>query len=88
VFSGLTFDFSVSCRAAAPVIVFLKSQPTAPGGARDRSGQRLALAQAAQAPYFDQLEQLGAADVHRYGLEDAIAAPDTAASVAKTPPVG
>jgi Subtilase family len=60
--------------ATVPVIVFLKSQPTAPGGARDRSNQRLALIQAAQAPYLDQLEQLGAADVHRYGLVDAIAA--------------
>jgi hypothetical protein len=60
--------------ATVPVIVFLKSQPTAPGGARDRSDQRLALVQAAQAPYLDQLEQLGAADVHRYGLVDAIAA--------------
>jgi Subtilase family len=60
--------------ATVPVIVFLKSQPTAPGGARDRSNQRFALIQAAQAPYLDQLEQLGAADVHRYGLVDAIAA--------------
>jgi hypothetical protein len=39
--------------ATVPVIVFLKSQPTAPGGARDRSDQRLALVQAAQAPYLD-----------------------------------
>jgi hypothetical protein len=60
--------------ATVPVIVFLKSQPAAPGGARDRSDQRFALSQAAQAPYLDQLEQLGAADVHRYGLVDAIAA--------------
>jgi Subtilase family len=60
--------------ATVPVIVFLKSQPTAPGGARDRSNQRSALLQAAQVPYLDQLEQLGAADVHRYGLVDAIAA--------------
>jgi hypothetical protein len=41
--------------ATVPVIVFLKSQPTAPGGARDRSNQRFALIQAAQAPYLDQL---------------------------------
>jgi Subtilase family len=60
--------------ATVPVIVFLKSQPAAPGGARDRSNQRFALVQAAQAPYLDQLKQLGAADVHRYGLVDAIAA--------------
>ena len=60
--------------ATVPVIVFLKGQPTAPGGARDRSNQRFAVMQAAQAPYLDQLERLGAADVHRYGLVDAIAA--------------
>ncbi|HEY5397036.1 MAG TPA: S8 family serine peptidase, partial [Trebonia sp.] len=59
---------------AVPVIVFLKNQPGALGGTTARSNQRSALIQAAQAPYLDQLEQLGAADVHRYGLVDAIAA--------------
>ena len=65
-----------------PVIVFLKNQPAAGGGARDRSDQRFALIQAAQAPYLDQLEQLGAADVHRYGLVDAIAARVPSSAVA------
>ena len=57
-----------------PVIVFLKKQPAAEGGARVRSGQRFALVQAAQVPYLNRLERLGAADVHRYALVDAIAA--------------
>ena len=57
-----------------PVIVFLKNQPAAGGAGTDRSDQRFAVIQAAQAPYLDQLERLGAADVRRYGLVDAIAA--------------
>ncbi len=65
-----------------PVIVFLKDQPAAGGGARDRSDQRFALIQAAQAPYLDQLAQLGAADVHKYGLVDAIAARVPSSAVA------
>ena len=68
--------------ATVPVIVFLKSQPAAGGGARVRSDQRFALVQAAQAPYLDQLEQLGAADVHRYALVDAIAARVPSSAVA------
>ena len=68
--------------ATVPVIVFLKNQPAAEGGARVRSDQRFALVQAAQAPYLDQLEQLGAADVHRYALVDAIAARVPSSAVA------
>ena len=67
--------------ATVPVIVFLKSQPAAEAEPRDRSDQRFALIQAAQAPYLDQLEQLGATDVHRYQLVDAIAARVPAAAV-------
>ena len=68
--------------AAVPVIVFLKNQPAAEGGDRDRSDQRFAVIQAAQAPYLDQLEQLGAADVHKYALVDAIAARVPSSAVA------
>jgi Subtilase family len=68
--------------AAVPVIVFLKNQPGGAGGARDRSGQRLALLQAAQAPYLSQLAQLGASDVHKYALVDAIAARIPSSAVA------
>jgi hypothetical protein len=60
--------------ATVPVIVFLKKQPAATGGATVRSNQRLALIQAAQAPYLDQLAELGGTDVRRYGLVDAISA--------------
>jgi hypothetical protein len=57
-----------------PVIVFFNSQPTADGGTTARSYQGSALIQAAQAPYLGRLEQLGATDVHSYGLVNAIAA--------------
>ena len=43
-------------------------------GATARIDQRSALIQAAQAPYLDQLEQLGATDVHSYQLVNAISA--------------
>jgi hypothetical protein len=68
--------------ATVPVIVFLKNQPAAAGGARVRSDQRFAVIQAAQAPYLDQLQELGAADVHNYGLVDAIAARVPSSAVA------
>ena len=68
--------------ATVPVIVFLKKQPAAEGGARVRSDQRFALVQAAQAPYLNQLSRLGAADVHRYALVDAIAARVPSSAVA------
>ena len=57
-----------------PVIVFLKNQPAAEEGTTARSDQRFALIQAAQAPYLDQLQQLGATDVHSYRLVNAISA--------------
>jgi len=56
-----------------PVIIFLKNQ-WAEAGSRIRSDQRPALIQAAQAPYLGQLQSLGATDVLRYRLVDAIAA--------------
>ena len=59
--------------ATVPVIVFLKSQPP-DEGTTARSDQRFALSQAAQAPYLDQLQQLGATDVHGYQLVNAISA--------------
>src|SRR6202034_3472145 len=65
-----------------PVIVFLKNQPTAAGAARARSEQRFAVIQAAQGPYLDQLRELGAADVHDFGLVDAIAARVPSSAVA------
>src|SRR3984957_10233797 len=68
--------------AAVPVIVLLKKQPAAEGGDRDRSDQRFAVIQAAQAPYLNQLEQLGAADVHKYALGDATAARIPSSAVA------
>jgi len=68
--------------ATVPVIVFLKKQPAVGGAAANRSGQRLALMQAAQAPYLDQLAELGATDVHRYGLVDAISVRVPGAAVA------
>jgi len=64
-----------------PVIVFLKKQPAGAIGSPVRSGDRSALIQAAQAPYLDQLQQLGAADVRGYRLVDAIAARVPAAAV-------
>ena len=73
---------AASAGPTVPVILFLKSQPAAGGGDRDRSEQRFALIQAAQAPYLQQLEQLGAADVHKYGLVDAIAARVPSSAVA------
>src|SRR5579859_1949683 len=63
-----------------PVIIFLKNQW--PGtGSRDRSGERTAGIQAAQAPYVGQLESLGATDVLGYRLVNAIAARIPAASL-------
>ncbi len=56
-----------------PVIIFLKNQ-WAGAGSRIRSGKRIALIQAAQAPYLGQLQALGATGVHGYRLVDAIAA--------------
>jgi hypothetical protein len=66
-----------------PVIIFLKSQPAPEAGTTVRSDQRFALVQAAQAPYRDQLEQLGATDVHGYQLVNAISARVPAASEAQ-----
>jgi hypothetical protein len=66
-----------------PVIVFLKDQPAGAEGTTVRSAQRFALSQAAQAPYRDQLEQLGATDVHGYQLVDAISARMPAAAEAR-----
>jgi Subtilase family len=73
----------VATGGTVPVIIFLKSQPTPQAGTTDRIGQRFALAQAAQAPYRDQLEQLGATDVHGYQLVNAISARVPAASQAQ-----
>jgi hypothetical protein len=69
--------------ATEPVIVFLKKQPAAAGAATARSSQRFALMQAAQAPYLSRLQQLGAADLHEYGLVDAIAARVPSSAVAE-----
>jgi Subtilase family len=66
--------------SAEPVIIFLKNQ-FAGTGTSPRSADRLALMQAAQAPYLGQLQQLGATDVHSYQLADAIAARVPAAAV-------
>src|ERR1700733_2389904 len=63
-----------------PVIIFLKNQ-WAGTGSRIRSDKRTALIQAAQAPYVEQLQALGATDVHRYGLVDAISAHVPASSL-------
>ena len=70
-----------------PVIIFLKNQ-LAETGTSPRSDERLALMQAAQAPYLGQLRQLGATDVHSYQLADAIAArvPASAVSVITSSP--
>ncbi len=66
-----------------PVIVFLKNEPAAEEGTTARSDQRFALIQAAQAPYLDQLQQLGATDVHSYQLVNAISARVPAAAEAR-----
>src|SRR5882762_1401842 len=50
-----------------PVIVFLKNQWAEPGS-RIRSDKRIALIQAAQAPYLGQLRALGATGVTGYRL--------------------
>jgi hypothetical protein len=73
---------SASAAATVPVIVFLKKQPAVRQSVTGRSNQRFALIQAAQVPYLDQLDQLGASDVHRYGLVDAIAARVPSSAVA------
>ncbi len=58
-----------------PVIVFLKSQPTAAAGGTVRSGlESSATVQAAQASYAGQLQQLGATDVQTLSLVDGVAA--------------
>jgi Subtilase family len=67
----------------APVIVFLKSQPAPKEGTTARSDQRFALFQAARARYLNQLQQLGATDVHSYQLVSAISARVTAAAGAR-----
>jgi len=57
----------------AAVIIFFKSE-FAGTASRDRSAERLAQIQAAQVPHLGQLRSLGATDVHRYRLVNAIAA--------------
>jgi hypothetical protein len=59
--------------STVPVIIFLKNQPGA-AVSRNRSDQRSAVIQAAQAPYLGQLRALGATGVTGYRLVDAIAA--------------
>jgi hypothetical protein len=73
-----------------PVIILLANQSAPEEGTTARSDQRLALIQAAQAPYRYQLRQLGATDVHSYQLVNAISArmPATAAArIADSPGV-
>ena len=60
-------------RGTVPVIIFFKSQ-FAQAASRDRSAERFALVQAAQAPHLGQLRALGATDVRTYRLVNAIAA--------------
>jgi Subtilase family len=74
---------SATADGTVPLIIFLASQPAAEGGATVRSGQRLALLQAAQAPLREQLQQLGATDVHGYQLVNALSARVPAATQAR-----
>jgi hypothetical protein len=69
--------------STVPVIVFLSKQPGAVTGGPGRSDERSAVIQAAQAPYLDQLQQLGATDVRGYRLVDAIAARVPVAAVGR-----
>src|ERR1700722_18212062 len=70
---GATKHGAAGTSGAAAVIIFFKSE-FAGTASRDRSAERLAQIQAAQVPYLGQLRSLGATDVHRYRLVNAIAA--------------